>query len=51
MARVFAAAKANRTEVIRLRYEQLGLEKNEEFLDLWFGEEAQDLLQDAAIKF
>ncbi len=50
-ARAFAVAKANRTEVIRLRYEQFGREKNEEFLDLWFGEEAQGLLQDAALKF
>jgi len=49
--RAFAAAKANRAEVIRLRYKQFGLVKNEEFLDLWFGEEAQGLLQDAAKKF
>lgn len=49
--RAFAAAKAKRTEIIRLRYKQFGREKNEEFINLWFGEEAQGLLQDAAQKF
>jgi enoyl-CoA hydratase/carnithine racemase len=47
----FAAIKANRTEVIRSRYEDNYKIKNEIFLDCWFTKSSQKLLKEATLKF
>ena len=49
--KAFAAAKANRVEIIRARYEKNFKTKNAEFLNCWFSAEAQELLKEAAKKF
>jgi enoyl-CoA hydratase/carnithine racemase len=49
--RALAAAKANRIDVIRTRYEKNFKARNEEFLDCWFSACARELLKEAAKKF
>ncbi len=50
-SQAFAAAKANKTEQIKRRYEKHGPTKNEEFLDCWFSEAVQKNLLEASVKF
>lgn len=47
----FRAAKRNRVEAIRARYQTNGRLRNEEFLDIWFSPPAQRLLREASVKF
>ncbi|MCP4023100.1 MAG: enoyl-CoA hydratase/isomerase family protein [Desulfobacteraceae bacterium] len=47
----FAQIKSNRVEDIKIRYEKKHKEKNDAFLDCWFGEPAQTLLKEAVKKF
>lgn len=51
LPKAFKAAKANRVEAVRARYESNYRQKNEEFLDCWFSLETQDLLREGAKKF
>lgn len=47
----FAAAKANKVEEIKKKYEKDGKSKNELFLDCWFSDSVQKNLLEAATKF
>ncbi|BBO74539.1 enoyl-CoA hydratase [Desulfosarcina widdelii] len=47
----FSAAKANKVERIKKRYEEYYQSKNDEFLDCWFSDPAQKNLREAAAKF
>jgi len=47
----FSAAKANKVEEIKKRYEDNYQAKNDEFLDCWFSDQAQKNLREAAAKF
>jgi enoyl-CoA hydratase/carnithine racemase len=47
----FAALKSQRVEDISVRYQKNGIARNEVFLDCWFSEPVQKLLQEAAQKF
>jgi enoyl-CoA hydratase/carnithine racemase len=47
----FAAIKRSRTEEVGARFERSGVEKTQEFIDCWFLDRTQDLLQKAAEKF
>ena len=47
----FTAIKANRVEIIRLRYEENYRVKNENFLDCWFSQQGQAMITEAARKF
>jgi len=49
--RAFGAAKANKVEAIKDRYERNARAKNNEFLDCWFSEAVQTNLREAATKF
>jgi len=46
----FSALKSHRVEDISLKYQEFGTSRNEAFLDCWFSEPAQKLLQEAAQK-
>lgn len=47
----FAAIKANKVEKIKARYENHAKSKNEQFLDCWFSDPVQTILNDASKKF
>jgi enoyl-CoA hydratase/carnithine racemase len=47
----FAAAKANKVEEIKRRYEKNWQSKNETFLDCWFSDPVQQTLLEASVKF
>jgi enoyl-CoA hydratase/carnithine racemase len=47
----FAAAKANKVEEIKGKYEKYFKAKNEEFLDCWFSDPVQKNLLEASTKF
>jgi enoyl-CoA hydratase/carnithine racemase len=47
----FAAIKESRVDPVRERYQRYGREKNERFLDLWFGPAAREGLREAAKAF
>lgn len=47
----FSAAKANKVEEIKRKYEENYALKNDEFLECWFSDPAQKNLQEAAVKF
>lgn len=47
----FSAAKANKVEKIKRRYEKRHKEKDEIFLDCWFSDPVQKALQEASVKF
>ena len=50
-SQAFAAAKANKTEPIKRRYQKHFQSKNNEFLDCWFSEAAHKNLLEASVKF
>jgi len=47
----FAAAKSNKVEEIKQKYETRGKAKNEDFLDCWFSDPVQRNLLEASTKF
>ncbi len=47
----FAAAKASKVEAVERRYGKYGSLNNEQFLDCWFSESAQQRLREASTKF
>ena len=47
----FAAAKANKVEEIRRKYEKYRRSQNDEFLNCWFSEPTQKNLLEASVKF
>lgn len=47
----FAAAKANKVEEIKSKYEKHFRSKNDEFLDCWFSDPVQKNLLEASMKF
>jgi enoyl-CoA hydratase/carnithine racemase len=50
-SQAFSAAKANKVEEIKRRYEKNCRTKNETFLDCWFSDPAQKNLREASVKF
>lgn len=50
-SQAFAAAKANKVEEIKRRYEKNWQSKNDTFLDCWFSDTAQKNLREASVKF